>query len=485
MINLYNSNNLLLLLILTLIINEYVYTFDVILGHTYNRKTFPNVSLGLDHTHDGHHCHNRLNSSLSKRMSFTSNRRLQKDTISDSENEKIKLGIVLALGGHSNQYYDYGPGGSLNGLLGVWDSWIDYFFSRTSNTTSLIMILDERDFTRQNYTRSKEEYMNKILIDNMGASPIECIYENDHTKHKCSNELQLDQGYRVYYVDIEKHTQNITDKYQQPLIIFVTIYKFPVPEWAVGMDEEHLYIHWRPSRLGRFKTNYGYVKLTNWYSYHMTNLQILDYFDYGGKLDNDVSFVAPFPEPNLPKMLAKLETLMLVTQNSWYFDEPRIAQGIGQCVDNYIGIESLLCYPDEKGKLLIPGGMADPLFLTGNFNATFRAHFLTFWLGLYTAPETKLLAKHWNGWHPRGMWEYRWGDQQWWPRPIALFGEGNLTKEIFHYDMINTDNNKYVVHKLYPRYQTIAQVSYFNFTAGSKREYRDKLYKSKYNMWVY
>ena len=69
---------------------------------------------------------------------------------------------------------------------------------------------------------------------------------------------------------------NNTDKYQQPLIIFVTIYKFPEPEWAVGMDEEHLYIHWRPSRLGRFKTNYGYVKLTNWYSYHITNL--LNYF---------------------------------------------------------------------------------------------------------------------------------------------------------------------------------------------------------------
>jgi hypothetical protein len=71
---------------------------------------------------------------------------------------------------------------------------------------------------------SKEEYMNRILVDNMGASPIECIYENDHTKHKCSNELLLDQGYRVYYVDIEKHTKNSTDKYQQPLVIFVTIY---------------------------------------------------------------------------------------------------------------------------------------------------------------------------------------------------------------------------------------------------------------------
>jgi hypothetical protein len=94
-------------------------------------------------------------------MSFTSNRRLQNDTIDDTYKDKIKLGIVLALGGHGHGIYDYGPGGSLNGLLGVWDSWIDYFFARTSNTSSLIMILDERDFKRQNYTTSKEEYMNR------------------------------------------------------------------------------------------------------------------------------------------------------------------------------------------------------------------------------------------------------------------------------------------------------------------------------------
>ena len=45
----------------------------------------------------------------------------------------------------------------------------------------------------------------------------------------------------------------------------------------------------------------------------------------------------------------------------------------------------------------------------------------------------------------------RWGDQQWWPRPISMFGEGNLNKEIDHYDEINTDNEKYLVHKLWPR----------------------------------
>ena len=49
----------------------------------------------------------------------------------------------------------------------------------------------------------------------------------------------------------------------------------------------------------------------------------------------------------------------------------------------------------------------------------------------------------------------RWGDQQWWPRPISMFGEGNLNKEIDHYDEINTDNEKYLVHKLWPRFRDI------------------------------
>lgn len=82
--------------------------------------------------------------------------------------------------------------------------------------------------------------------------------------------------------------------------------------------------------------------------------------------------------------------------------------------------------------------------------------------GLYTAPETKRLARYWNYWHPRGMWDYRWGDQQWWPRPISMFGSGDVSAEIDHYDEINTDNEQYVVHKLWPRAGTIPKGRYFH-----------------------
>jgi hypothetical protein len=216
----------------------------------------------------------------------------------------------------------------------------------------------------------------------------------------------------------------------------------------------------------------------------MTNLKILDFFDYGGKLDNDVSFVNKFPEPNLPKKLSTRGTKMLVTADGWYYDDPRIAQGVKQCLFSYIDTETKRCkneliFQQNKAFKLSPVGLERSIFWESNLNATFRAHFLTFWLGLYTSPEVKSLAKYWNDVHPRGMWDYRWGDQQWWPRPIAVFGTGNVSGEVDHYNEINTENEKYVVHKLWPRYWTVPKTNYFFFQNNKTftKSDRDEVYK--------
>lgn len=276
-------------------------------------RAFPNVSLGLEHVPEyGHQCNLvGVKRSLHKNgkyqaMTFTPNRRFQNDTVSDAIENNVQLGFVLALGGHSNQYYDYGPFGGLNGLMALWDSWTENFFAQVSNSTSIVLLLDERDFKRQNFTKSVSEYIDKIVIGNMGAKAAECVVNRQqhrfhnsprnirhspHVKRRpipsgcTSNSLNLDQGYKVYHLDVRKSDSSA----QLPLIIFAGVHRFPVPDWAKNEDEERLFVHWRPRRMGRFKTNYGYVKMTNWYSYHMLNLQILDYFDYAGKLDNDVS----------------------------------------------------------------------------------------------------------------------------------------------------------------------------------------------------
>jgi len=471
-------------------------------------RLFPNVSLGLKFDPDDKCKWDKPS------MTYTPNRRVQKDTVSDAALDRLQMAVVLVVGGHSDKHYDYGPAGSINGLMAVWDSWLENFFSYTSNTTSLVLLFDDRDFKKQNYTQSTHTYLDNILIRNMGAQAVDCvhlrhraaatvesvyIHQQDHVRKAphlsaahtaqakklnaragCSNELHLDQGYRVYYIDV---AGDKTHPNQKPLTIFAAVHKFPLASWVKPEEEENLFKTWKPWRLpGRFPTNYAYVKMTNWYSYHMLNLRILDFFDYGGKLDNDVSFVAPFPEPNLPKRLVNLNAKMMVTQNGWYYDDPRVAQGVHQCLNGWIADQNTYCKGQNLN--LVANGRGDPTFWESNLNATFRAHFLTFWLGLYTAPETYSLAKYWNEWHPRGMWDYRWGDQQWWPRPISMFGEGNVAQEIDHFDLINTDNQKYLVHKLWPRYGTITKGLYFK-AEGSTRADRDLVYNITSKPFIY
>lgn len=470
--------------------------FDVVLQQ--HNILFENVSLGYhyDYLNEGHQCNakgllkGRVEGDKAV-MAYTPNRKLQRDTVQLGLEQKLRLAVVLAVGGHSDSHYNYGPAGSINGLMAVWDSWNENFFSVTSNTTSLILLFDERDFRRQNYTHSKSAYLDNILVKNMGAKPVSCIHmvsnaTAHHKKKHCSNELYFDQGYHVYYVPT-----NATH-YEKPLIIYAAVHNFPIPFWVKNIEEEdELFKTWKPWRLNRrYPTNYGYVKMTNWYSYYMLKLQLLDFFDYGGKLDNDVSFVAPFPEPNLPYMLAKGGNYMMATQNGWYHDDPRISQGVQLCLKNYLSVEAKHCNEllpsnsPHKVKDFIPAGINDTTFWETSFNTTFRAHFLVFWFGLYTAPEVKYMAKFWNDFHPRGMWDFRWGDQQWWPRPIAMYGSGDLNKEIMHYDLVNTDNGKYVVHKEWPRWGTIPLVLYFQ-PNGTTKDERDQMYAKAAKKFIY
>lgn len=130
----------------------------------FGNRVFTNVSLGLeaDLARHGHQCSpedgkkravGAHGDSLS--MTYTPNRRRQEDTLHDAHLQKLQLAFVVALGGHRMGGYNYGASGSINGLGAVWDSWTDHFMTHTSNTTSLIFLLDERDFLAQNDTRDK------------------------------------------------------------------------------------------------------------------------------------------------------------------------------------------------------------------------------------------------------------------------------------------------------------------------------------------
>jgi hypothetical protein len=180
-------------------------------------RIFPNVSYGL--THLPEHQHQCSSSSLkgkepnpttpntlddnkppkpnSHTMSFTPNRRLQEKTANTNHHHHNNLqnAFILAVGGHSDSHYNYGKGGSINGLMAVWDSWIDNFFRYTSNTSSLILLFDERDYRRQNSSTTVKAYLDHIMVDNMNAEPVDCVRRKeipsidniDDFRHMASN----------------------------------------------------------------------------------------------------------------------------------------------------------------------------------------------------------------------------------------------------------------------------------------------------------
>jgi hypothetical protein len=153
---------------------------DIFVNHE-SHRAFINASLGLEHIDAcSHQCNTKGKRKVTSfvkqpdEMVYTPNRRLQSDTVSSALEGNVQTGVILALGGHNNGLYDYGPAGSLNGLMSVWDSWRSYFFTETSNTTSLILLLDERDFLHQNITREVGEYVDILVMKNMGASRVQC-----------------------------------------------------------------------------------------------------------------------------------------------------------------------------------------------------------------------------------------------------------------------------------------------------------------------
>ena len=66
-----------------------------------------------------------------------------------------------------------------------------------------------------------------------------------------------------------------------------------------------------------------------------------------------------------------------------------------------------------------------------------------------------------------------------------MFGSGKVAEEIEHYDVINTDNEKYLVHKLWPRFGTVGKgAPYFNESGSTKQE-RDEVYAVASKPFIY
>lgn len=361
------------------------------------------------------------------------------DTLEDAQQGQIRLLHALAVGYRSQHSLL-----SVNQLLSAWDTWTDHFYSMVSNTTSLMLLFDELSYDGR---MSRNEHLDSIVIKNMGAVLVDCLQPSSAPTEAagaagCAADgmLHLDQGYRVYANAFPAAA------HAQPLIIFAALHRFAPPAWLSASAELALLNKWKPPHVS-IPGGYEYTKMTSWYGYPVLTLQLLDLFDYLAKVDDDLYFTKPFPEPNLPLKMARAGAYLL-GPGGGLVDDGKASIGLHAPVDAYVAMESSYCngFHRERHIALLPGGLSNKTFFRTDL--TVMGYFVVTWLGLYTSPESMHFGQFWNSFHPHGIWDYRWTDQQWWPRPIALFGSGNLTKEVLHLAEFDPDQVDNVFHKL-------------------------------------
>jgi hypothetical protein len=229
----------------------------------------------------------------------------------------------------------------------------------------------------------------------------------------------LDQGYSVF--TLNTYANNQTGKPlpgpQPPLVVFLGVARFPEPFWvsrANLSEAEVVAADWKTQRCNY--ANYAYTKFTNWYSYHMlADLRLLDFFDYFWKVDDDVRWFGPLPLDITPH---------LVEQRAIWFHTAMahdpidcIGPPLAESVELYLNLQSAGC-----GRLLRAHAEGEPWF--EDDTAIYFSEFVGGWLGLYSSPELLEYARVWNYW-PDGMWEWRWGDQQFWTKANGLFDDGS------------------------------------------------------------
>lgn len=67
-----------------------------------------------------------------------------------------------------------------------------------------------------------------------------------------------------------------------------------------------------------------------------------------------------------------------------------------------------------------------------------------------------------------------------------MFSDQHVNVDVDHFDMIDTDNEKYVVHKEWPLFGTLSFTNYFQLNGSTpevrRKQYRDAAKKFKINI---
>ena len=138
--------------------------------------------------------------------------------------------------------------------------------------------------------------------------------------------------------------------------------------------------------------------------------QVLDYFDFLFKVDNDVVFTQPMP--SIGQEMAENDAWLLHTAQ--LTDPPAFAKSSKATMQQYVALQSLRCgYP------VAPVSQGERWF--ERETTVWFGNFIGIWLGLLQSPEIMAFAHTFT--HVdmgKRVFLNRWTDQQYWPKAFGL-----------------------------------------------------------------
>lgn len=429
-------------------------SFSVKLTNSYDKSIkrilFHNVSLGLKHDYrslnaSAEYCsllkHKpKVSSDGSLRLSYTPNRRPQKESVTNA-----KLVTVLV---DDNLY-----------LLTTWESWKPNYF--LSGKRSVVILFDYMKYEilkeQKNSIQDLDSFYRNLFEINLGLIPacVELHTDSSAKRPECSHQLNLDQGYRVYSYSGPTNMTNYG-------VVFASVYKFPNPYLSQLYDDKEygsikdwkdvcfrgffdfikgddnlarcmshsrfndsslamkLLLDKGPSttsesghhdhklRRRLAEESYTYIKYNTWYPHGSFHLQLIDYFDYFMKLDSDVWLHRPIPADMLTHMAH--DGAVLATG----FTELTRDGDRGQVNETNKYVSTLA--HDCNIKHLVPA--FHPKVIK-EYNAVNYGNFMVTWLGFFTSPQVMHYSRAWS--KAPSMFHHRWGDQQYWTIAILWF----------------------------------------------------------------
>ena len=279
-----------------------------------------------------------------------------------------------------------------------WPSWHEHFLVPQGLT--LVILLDREAQISVSY-----------VVMKLGLRPVSPGTPGEILggRYPYGNVSELDEGYGL-------HVYSGADGTRRTYVLLGSLW-LDVPLWVHDYGRKRFEMKkmkgWRVhSTCTPITAYFSYVQTNRFYTHQLFFLRILDLFDFWVKVDADIQFITPLPFNMVSTMT---ERRALVVHSGIIPLLSACTVNIGIMVETYCALQSERC-----GHTVLPVAGSRIWFQ----NESLGAHGNLFggWLGYHQSPEFLDMARFFNIF-PRGLWNYRWTDQEMWLKAFGLFAD--------------------------------------------------------------